>query len=91
MVVPYYIREKAYKYGAIDIVDSWLKNKKFAVYYNYKWIHFGDSRYEDYTNHRNIEKRRKYRLRASKITNQYGEYTYKNKNYANFWAYHLLW
>jgi len=85
------LKRKAYYLGAEDIVDSWRQNKKYAVYYNHKWIHFGDLRYDDYTLHRDLDRRHNYRSRASRITNQYGEYTYRNKNYANFWAYHLLW
>lgn len=85
------IKTKAYSYGAQDIVNSWQLNKKYAVYYNDRWIHFGDIRYDDFTTHKDPERRRNYRSRASEITNKYGEYTYKNKNYANFWAYHLLW
>lgn len=73
------------------MVESWNKNKKFAVYYGDRWIHFGDSRYDDFTVHRDPVRRASYRKRAARITNAYGEYTYRNKSYANFWAYHLLW
>jgi hypothetical protein len=85
------LRNKAYYLGAQDIINSWRQYKKYAVYYNNKWIHFGDVRYDDYTTHRDSERRANYRSRASRITNKYGEYTYRNKNYANYWAYHLLW
>lgn len=85
------IKKKAYSYGAKDIINSWRENKKYAVCYNNKWIHFGDNRYQDYTNHKDKNRRDSYRKRASGIVNQYGEYTYKNKNSPNFWAYHLLW
>jgi len=40
-----------------DIVKSWRKGKKFAVYVN-GWHHFGDSSMEDYRSHKS-EKRRK--------------------------------
>jgi len=85
------LRQKAYSYGADDIVQSWVGYKKYAVLYKDKWIHFGDYRYGDYTTHKDKDRRDRYRSRASNITNKYGEYTYKNKKYANFWAYHLLW
>ena len=91
MTVPTSLKNKAYNYGADEIEESWVQNKKYAVLYNDKWIHFGDNRYEDYTTHKDPERRQNYKSRASKITNKYGELTYKNKNYANFWAYHLLW
>lgn len=85
------LKRKAYSMGADDIVDSWRQHKKFAVFYNDKWIHFGDNRYDDYTTHGDPDRRASYQNRASKITNKYGEYTYRNKNYANYWAYNLLW
>jgi phage anti-repressor protein len=82
---------KAYALGADDLVNSWVGYKKYAVWYRDRWIHFGDVRYEDYTTHGDDDRRDRYRKRASKIKNRYGEYTYRNKNYPNFWAYHLLW
>lgn len=82
------IKNKAYRYGAEDIVNSWRQNKKYAVLYN---DHFGDTRYDDFTTHRDPRRRQNYQKRASNITNRYGEYTYLIKDYANFWAYHLLW
>lgn len=85
------LRQKAYRYGADDIIESWRGYKKYAVFYDNKWIHFGDIRYDDYTSHKDKDRRDAYRSRASRITNKYGEYTYKDRNYANFWAYHLLW
>ena len=66
------IKTKAYSYGAQDIVNSWQLNKKYAVYYNDRWIHFGDIRYDDFTTHKDPDRRRNYRSRASKITNKYG-------------------
>lgn len=78
------------------MVESWNKNsvyygRNFAVYYGDRWIHFGDSRYDDFTVHRDPVRRASYRKKAARITNARGEYAYRNKSYANFWAYHLLW
>jgi hypothetical protein len=83
---------------------STRKNKKYDVYYNGRWISFGDKRYEHYktsdlipellhvyNEHRDPERRRAYRTRAKGILNKYGELTYKDKNSSNYWAYHLLW
>lgn len=85
------IRNKAFKYGATAFGKSKAKNKKYFVIYNNKIINFGDARYEDYTTTGDKVKRSNYRKRASKIKNKYGQYTFSNKNYPNFWAYHLLW
>jgi hypothetical protein len=91
MVVSRHIRSLAERYGADDIQDSWVGHKKFAVLYKGRYIHFGDNRYEDYTIHKDKERRQRYRARASKITNKHGQQTYKLKTTPNFWAYHVLW
>ena len=51
------MEEQAKAYGAERLIPSWRALKKWAVLYNGKWIHFGDMRYEDYTQHGD-EKRR---------------------------------
>lgn len=80
------------------------KNKKYDIYYNGHWVSFGHKDYEHYKTsdripkelhiydeHHDKERRKQYRARASKITDKYGNFTYKNKNSPNYWAYHLLW
>ena len=65
-----------------------------------KIIHFGHREYQHYYDKgghykhlNNLDKKRRssYRARASKITNKLGEFTYKDKNTKNYWAYHYLW
>ena len=56
-----------------------------------KKIHFGDNRYEDFTMHKDIARRRRYRARSSKIKDKQGRLTYKLKSSPNFWAFNLLW
>lgn len=90
-MVSYDLKKKAKRLGAENLVSSWRKNKKYAVLYNGRWIHFGDNRYEDYTTHRNLNRRRSYRQRSSRIRSRNGKYTYRDPTYANFWAYNLLW
>lgn len=71
------------------------KDKKYFVEISYrdkhKKIHFGNINYEDYTKHKNKLRRQSYQARASKITDKYGNYSYKNPFQANFWAYYCLW
>lgn len=78
------------------------KNKKYKVYYNGEWIHFGHAfseQFRDSTglglyshlNHYDKERRRLYRARASKIVDKNGRLTYKNPMSANYWAYNFLW
>ena len=79
-------------YDARDLSYSDRKNKKYVVTTkDNKQIHFGDSRYKDFLSHQDWKRRVRYRKRASKIEDKEGNLTYKDKNSANFWSYHLLW
>lgn len=73
------------------IVPSWRKNKKFAVYTPVSIIHFGDKRYKDFTQHRNLKRRAAYLKRAAKIRDKKGNLTINNPYSANFWAARKLW
>jgi len=74
---------------------SKAKNKKFSVYVmkdgKKKLINYGDSRYEDFTQHKDKERRKSYLLRAKGIRNKKGELTWKDKNSANYWSVKTLW
>ena len=74
---------------------SSAKNKKFSVYVikNGKktLIHFGDSRYEDFTQHKDEKRRTAYLKRAKAIKNNKGQLTWKLKDTANYWSTHYLW
>lgn len=85
------IKQNAFNLGATGFGISNVGYKKYYVIYNGHKIHFGDKRYQDYTTHNDDNRRFRYRARASKIKNKRGEYTYNNKNYPNYWSYHLLW
>ena len=85
------LREKAISLGAQELKRSTRKNKKLAVLYNNKWIHFGDRRYMDFTQHKNLERRKSYLKRARGIRDKQGNLTHKNKNKSNFWAINILW
>lgn len=85
------LREKALKLGGQELKRSERKNKKLAVLYNNNWIHFGDRRYMDFTQHKNLERRKSYLKRARGIRDKEGRLTHKNKNKSNFWAINILW
>ena len=73
-------------------VKSDRKNKKFKVLTKSGIIHFGDTRYEDFTQHKDKKRQENYCKRAKGIKNKKGELTYKDKdNSANYWSYHFLW
>lgn len=84
------MKRKALGYGAQDLQVSNRKYKKFKVQYNGSWIHFGDSRYSDYTQHKDDDRRRRYRARHKAIMKD-GRPAYLNKKSPAFWSYHLLW
>lgn len=77
--------------GASDLKRSTRKNKKWVVTYRGKEIHFGDTRYDDFTVHKEPERRERYLKRAKGIRDKEGRLTHKDKNSANFWAINLLW
>lgn len=85
------LKQKALSLGATEFSKSNNKNKKYYVVYNGKKIHFGHSAYEDFTTHKNPERRKRYLARAKKITDGNGKLTWKNKNSPNFWAIRILW
>ena len=85
------LRKRAVRLGASDLKRSTRKNNKWMVKYNNKWIHFGHPKYQDFTQHKNLERRKSYLKRAKGIRDGQGKLTHKNKNSANFWSINLLW
>ena len=85
-----------------EFKKSTRKNKKYMVKVNDKWIHFGDTRYQQFNdktplnlyehlNHYDIKRLKNYRLRAMNIKDKKGKRTYKNINSPNYWALKYLW
>ena len=69
----------------IIIQKSNSPNKKFtAIINDKKTIHFGDSRYQDFTLHRDTERKKSY-LSRHKHDN------FNNPNDASFYSTNLLW
>ena len=66
------------------------KNKKYSVYVmkdgKKTLLHFGDSRYEDFTQHRDQKRQKSYLARAKGIRNKKGELTWKLKDTPNYWS-----
>ena len=74
---------------------STAKDKKFSVYVmkegKKRLIHFGNSNYEDFRQHKDEKRRKSYLARAKGIKNKKGELTWKDKNTPNYWSVHYLW
>ena len=90
---PIVAQRAAYKYLGKDAViyKSINPKKKYMIFdpHKEKWIYFGtlDPAYEDYTKHKNKERRKNYLSRAG---NMLGDW--KNNPYsANNLSIHILW
>ena len=64
---------------------STRKNKKYMVKSGNPTIHFGDSRYSDYTMHVDSDRKNRYILRHQKKED------WSDPKTAGYWAYHILW
>ena len=86
------LTKNAKKLGAESLDYSTRKNSKYmAKLPGGKKVHFGSPKYEDFTIHKDKERRDKYLSRAMKIKNKKGELTYTNPESSNFWSINLLW
>lgn len=56
-----------------------------------KLIHFGNTDFEDFTQHKDEKRRKSYLARAKGIKDKEGNLTYKDKNSKNYWAIRTLW
>lgn len=76
-------------------IKSWRKNKKFAVLASdgklYVLIHFGDTRYEDFTQHKDKKRRENYLKRSAGIRDGNGKLTANNIFSPNYWSRKYLW
>ena len=74
---------------------SKAKNKKFSVKVlkdgKIKTLHFGDTRYKDFTQHGDEKKRKAHLARAKAIKNKEGKLTYKDKSSPNYYSVKYLW
>ena len=73
------------------IKKSNRKNKKLAVLTSKGWLHFGDKRYKDFTQHNDLNRRANYLKRAKGIKDKNGKLTINNKLSPNYWAARVLW
>ena len=82
-------QKKAFEYLGSDAViyRSDKPDKKFMINDNGKWVHFGQMGYEDYLKHKNFERMKRYRSRA---TNMKGEWR-TNPYSANNLSINVLW
>lgn len=72
-------------------VKSERKNKKMKVLTKNGVIHFGDSRFKDFTQHKDKKRQTNYCKRASGIKDKNGKLTKNNKESANYYSMRYLW
>lgn len=84
---------------AIEWSGPFKSNRKYKKFYvivkddtgREETIHFGDTRYEDFTQHGDEKRRERYLKRAKGIKNKKGELTYLDPFSPNYWSVKLLW
>ena len=79
---------KSYLGNDVIILPSPRKNKKFMIMNpDNKYVHFGDKRYEDFTQHKNKDRQQNYLKRSSNIKGNW-----KNNKYSpNNLSMNILW
>lgn len=70
-----------------DLYVSTRKNKKYMIRTSTGWVHFGDTRYADYTKHQDEARRYAYIQRAINIRGNWKADPYS----ANNLSLHVLW
>ena len=76
-----YKSSKAGKKGMVYVMKDGSK----------KLIHFGLSSMQDYTQHKDKDRKKSYCARSGGITDKTGKLTKNNKNSANYWSRKILW
>lgn len=88
---PEIAQKMAFKYlgRSAILYPATRQEKKYKIYdpNNEKWVSFGQMNYEDYTKHRDKERRKNYLIRSSKIKGNWK----KNKYSPNNLSIHILW
>ena len=79
---------KSYLGNDVIILPSTRKNKKFMIMNpDNNYVHFGDKRYEDFTQHKNKDRQQNYLKRISNIKGNW-----KNNKYSpNNLSMNILW
>jgi hypothetical protein len=85
------LEREAMARGANKFGVSTKQNYKYFVVYKNRTIHFGNKNYEDYTFHKNKDRRDNYRARHKAILKKDGTPAYLDKNQPAYWSYWILW
>jgi len=80
-------KAKLYLGKKAELLLSSRKDKKYMIIHNNKKVHFGAMGYEDFTKHKDKERRDAYLKRATKIKGDWKDNIYSPNNL----AIHILW
>ena len=79
-------------YQPVKSSSPWKKGMVYVMKAGRKrLIHFGHAKMEDFTQHKDEKRRASYLARAKGIKNKQGEYTWLDKNSANYYSVRILW
>ena len=84
---PDFVKTKARRLKLNQVYESTRKNKKYMIHDGHHFIHFGQMGYEDYTKHKDDDRRKRYLARATKIKGDWKEDKYSPNNL----SIHILW
>ena len=85
------VKRKAKALGATEAGISERKGKKYYVVYKGQKIDFGAKGYSDFLEHRDKERRDRYRKRHKAILKKDGKPAYLDKFSPSWWSYRILW
>ena len=85
------LQRKALRLGATELRRSQRAAKKWAVLYEGKFIHFGATGYQDFTEHKDPARRANYRRRHGAIRLKDGRLAHTVPTSPAFWSWELLW
>jgi hypothetical protein len=86
---PRIVQNRASKFYRTTVYRSTLPSKKYMIYdpIKRKWIHFGQMYYEDYTKHKDEDRRYNYLRRSQGIKGDWRDNIYSPNNLSRL----LLW
>ena len=85
------LRKKAKSLGVTQFGKSCMKNKRYYVIYNNKTINFGSDVGRTFIDHNNIDKKKAWYARHSKILNKKNQKVINLKSSPSYWSYRILW
>jgi hypothetical protein len=85
------LEREAVNRGASKFGISTKGNYKYYVIFNGRTIHFGHRHMSDFTFHNDLERRKRYRARHSKVLLKDGRPSYKVKGTPAYFSWNLLW